>query len=239
MASQRLVNFCLMSSVKSAMSAISSSDAEIRGLFFDKFLVDKADVRIKALFRDRSEDLHPFSDSIFAYPVSDDEELHHKNIGNGVLRQAATYFYGCNRFIADDLADLSRFANAIEPECQQYVKAIVLTDGMFVANHAGRISHHLRPEDYDLIQVLRRFPRLQAIVFSFTWEAAGNALDRVIDAICFETRSLESIQIQRPMQSRMGYREADSALRVKDARLQKAVNEVLADRRLFGGPNAH
>ncbi|MCJ1473864.1 hypothetical protein MMC13_002517 [Lambiella insularis] len=238
MASQRLINHCLQSSTKTIMTAITSSDASTRAALFSALLVDKSDVRIKTLFRARPEDLHPFNASIFAHPVSAAEALAHVDIGNGALRHAATFFYGQNRFVADDLADLGAFANGIEPDCHAHVRALVLTDGVFAPDRARRDADGLCAEDHAVIQVLRQFPALHTIVFSFSWDFGGRHSQRVIDAICCEARSLQVIQIQRPMRTRMGCEEGANRVRVEDARLQYEINVRLRDRMLCGGPMA-
>ncbi|MCJ1389118.1 hypothetical protein MMC18_001972 [Xylographa bjoerkii] len=234
MSADRLVNRAIKSSKVGMLERLQSVTQDQRITLLRFLLVDRTEVRIKTLIDGGGTDFSHFNPSIFAPRPSTDDEARGGSIGNGVLREAAEIFYGENHFVADDAADLLWFVSNIEPNCHGYVKSLILADGVFVRN-PNRDSFDLCPEDYQIVNALRRFPGLVHIVFNLTWNFgtidayyAGYPMTRFCDPkVC---RSLLSINITRVTGAPAFMSQADRTLLLsQDTYLVLAINDRLQE----------
>ncbi|MCJ1403109.1 hypothetical protein MMC11_006332 [Xylographa trunciseda] len=169
MSVDRLVNRAIKSAKVGMLSRLQSISPDHRTILLKFLLIDTHEVRIKTLMDGPHVDFARYSSSIFAPRPSADDEIRGGSIGNGILLEAAQIFYGDNKFVADDVADLLWFANHVEPGCHRYVRHLILSDGVFARNSA-RDTAGLCLEEYQMMEALQRFPGLEGLIFSLTWD---------------------------------------------------------------------
>ena len=164
MSTDCLVNKVVRRSKVGLIGRLQSAPPAQLTMLLHFLLVDVADVRIGALMNDRNVGLTMFNTSIFAPTPSADDGARSGTIGNHVLREAARIFYGENNFVADNVSELTWFASQIEPECHQFVRTLILSDGAFPEDE-HRDADRLCERDWHMVNALRHFTGLQNLFF--------------------------------------------------------------------------
>ncbi|MCJ1431433.1 hypothetical protein MMC27_000786 [Xylographa pallens] len=191
--------------------------------------VDVADVRIGSLM---NTGLTVFNTSIFAPTPSADDGARGGTIGNHVLREAARIFYGENNFVAEDVSELAWFASQIEPECHQFVKTLILSDGAFPEDQ-NRDADHLCERDRRMVSALRHFTGLQNLFFTFSWNFPSINCDPYAHVLIQFCRrdvlpSLQAINIARVTEPAFLPPQRRTDILAQDNNLHHFVNNQLA-----------